>query len=911
MQRVFRSTFVGVLALAALTACGDKNATTPGQVTGITVTPTSANINIGDRFTFVANVTATGTAARTVTWSTGDATIATVDQNGVVTGVKGGNTSVIATSTVDASVRGAASVSVGVSTPPTVTIASINHTIPGTGSVPVDQSNVQGQIDVLVNLDAGTQKVSSVSLIMSCGGKDTTVQTQTISTGDIAPLGADASASTIPFSFNTGAFNPATGAVAFKNGVCTLKASAVTSSGTVVASLGEQLTLNNADNISVTSITTTPSAGQVASANDAAGLVWHAGAVNVTAVPVIFSTGTIASAAISLVNVSGASALGQAAATIANNTPIATISGIVPASGALTATFPNSPTAASGVGGATVNGLGVTVTTVNSTGNNGPILTATSALATPANTIRLDNLAPDVATTPPLFNPNTQNSQNGWVGKNFAFSVAAGSLTLGSAATDVTAGIAGVDNVVDTTQFAVGASTTFTNFTAVSSLAETSSGSTNTLRLKICDALGNCKNVVPNNSVTLAAATFGVDLTPPTLTFNSGFKDGQVFQIGTAFPATISYGVSDTSNTPGVTASGAAANDLLVSVQGLHPSGAAASATTCDIGTQTGTAPAQSCKAPAPEPGSFAPPAAITVAGEYTFTVTAVDQAGNQSAAQALRYYVDQAAPVVAGGVAVPASITTGTSFASTATDNMDVAAGNGFLQYPTSAGLSVQYHFVESGTATPTGVTFDNALVRSSAINLTLNTFYRSLSNVLGTVGSAPNSAGVRALDAAGNVAVNQAVALPATNISAGAAISNTSTTNGITSWAVTAVPTTVDSLKATVLTATAQAINATSASPFTQVCFYYQAPSGIEGGAAGPGGSVANELVLIGCTASETTTLDNAVPPNRFLNYSISWTPPLSFPNLAAANVFAVGSTGAGLDGQITAPLVVTVNK
>jgi hypothetical protein len=902
MQRVFRSTFVGVLALAALTACGDKGSTNVNnQVQSVVVSPQSANIGVGDHFTFVANVTATGNAARTVTWSTGDATIATVDANGVVTGVKGGTTSIIATSTANTAVQGAASVTVAATVAPTVSIAAINHTIAGTGSVPVDQSNVQGQIDVLVNLDAGTQKVSSVSLIMSCGGKDTTVQTQTISAGDIAPIGADEAASTVPFSFNTAAFNPATGAVAFKNGVCTIKASAVTSSGTVVASSGEQLTLNNTDTVSVTSITTTPSTGQVATANDATGLVWHAGAVNVTAVPVIFSAGSVTSGTISLVNVSGANALGQAAAVVANNTAIATVGNITPSTGVLTATFPNSTSAAGGVGGATVNGLGVTVTTINSSGNNGPTIVATSAVATPTNTIRLDNLAPDIATTAPTFIPNTQNSQNGWVGKNFVFSVGAGSLTLGSASNDVTSGIAGVDNVVDTTQFAVGASSTFTSFSSVSSLAETSSGSANTLRLKICDALGNCKN-------TSALGTFGVDLTPPSLAFVAGPTNLQVFNIDSTFPANISFGVSDTSNTAGVTASGAATNDLLVSVQGLHPSGATSSATTCDIGTSTGSAPAQSCKAPATEPGTFAPPAAITAAGEYTMTVTAVDQAGNQSAAQVIKYYVDQAAPVVAGGVAVPASITTGTAFASTATDNMDVAAGNGFLAYPTSAGLTTAFRFVENGTATPTGVTFDNTLVRSSAITLTLNTFYRTLENVLGTIGSAPNSAGVRALDAAGNVSINQAVALPASNIATGTAFSNTSTTNGITTWAVTANPTTVDSLKATTLTATAQAINTTSASPFTQVCFYYQAPSGTEGGTAGPGGSVAGELVQIGCTATETTTLSGA---NRLLNYTVSWTPPLSFANAANANVFAVGSNVAGQDGLITAPLVVNVNK
>jgi hypothetical protein len=893
MQRVFRSTFVGVLALAALTACGDKNATTPGQVTGITVTPTSANINIGDRFTFVANVTATGTAARTVTWSTGDATIATVDQNGVVTGVKGGNTSVIATSTVDASVRGAASVSVGVSTPPTVTIASINHTIPGTGSVPVDQSNVQGQIDVLVNLDAGTQKVSSVSLIMSCGGKDTTVQTQTISTGDIAPLGADESASTIPFSFNTGAFNPATGAVAFKNGVCTLKASAVTSSGTVVASLGEQLTLNNTDTVSVTSITTTPSTGQVAQANDAAGLVWHAGAVNVTAVPVIFSAGSVSSGAISLVNVSGAGALGQAAAAVANNVAIATISGITPASGVLTATFPNSTTAAGGVGGATVNGLGVTVTTVNSSGNNGPILTATSATATAANTIRLDNLAPDLATTPPTDTLN-QNSTGGWVGKNFVFSVAAGSIRLGSAANDVTSGVAGVDNVVDTTQVSQSGGS-FANFASPSALPETSSGSADALRLKICDALGNCKN-------TGTLTTFGVDLTAPTLSAVAGAvpKDQQVFNIASTVFTTAAFAVTDTSGTPGVTASGS--NGVLAQVQGLRPSGATGSQTVCAVGSPTGTAPAVTCKAPTAQPLTFTIP---STAGEYTMVVQGLDQAGNTSAPLTIHYYVDQAVPVVAGGVAVPASITSGSQFTSTATDSMDVAAGNGSLQYTT---LAVK--FAEAGTGTPTGVVFDNVLTRSSSITVTLNPFYRSLTNAFNTVGEKPEQLVVRAVDAAGNLSLGaagagQVIALPPANITTGTAFSNSDPALGITAWSIAANPNPVDSLKTTTITASATAVSATSGSPFTQVCFFEQSTQGTEGGVAGPGGSASGELFSLGCTGAETTT---GVFPSRLLNYSISFTAPV-ITGGGTITIFAIGNNAGG-DGLITAPLTLTVN-
>jgi len=891
MQSVFRSTFVGVLALAALTACGDKNTTTPGTVQSVQVSPQSATINVGDHFTFVANVTATGNAARTVTWSTGDATIATVDANGVVTGVKGGNTSVIATSTADNSVKGAASITVGALVQPTVTIASINHTVAGTGSVPVDQSNVQGQIDVTVNVDAGSQKISTVSLIMSCNGKDTTVQTQTVSSGDLAPVAASEASSPVTFSFNTAAFNPATGAVAFQNGVCTIKASAVTTGGTIVASNSESLTLNNQDNVTVTSITTAPSAGQLATANDASGLVWHAGAVTVTAVPVIFSGHGIASATINLINTNAAAQVARGgASTVASGGTVATIGGVTPASGVLTATFPNSTSNGTGVGKASVNGLAAQVNTVDNTGNAG----ASSVLAS-SPTIRLDNLAPDIATTAPTFVTNTQNSVNGWVGKNFVFSTGAGSLTLGSAASDVSSAAAGsvpgVDNVVDTTQFSVGGGS-FTNFSSVSSLAETSSGSTNTLRLKICDALGNCVN-------TNALGTFGVDLTPPSLSFTSGPKDGQVFNIASTVPANAAFGVSDTSNTPGVTASGSGANALLVTLQGLHPdsSSATASQTICDIGTSTGNFPAKTCKSATPEPGTFAIPAR---AGEYTLMVQAVDQAGNTSAAQTFKYYIDQAPPALAGGVAVPASITTGTQFASSAADSMDVASGNGFLHF----GAPVNQRFVETGNASPTGVTFDNVLVRASNINLTLSTFYRSVTTAIDAAGVKPDSAGIRAVDAANNLSLSQEVQLPAANIAAGSTITSTGA-NGITSFSASSAPANpVDTLSTVALTATAAASSATSGSPFSQVCFYQAATTGNEGGAAGIGGAATGELVLIGCSSAETTT---GVFPSRTLNYTVNFTAPAA--HAASRTIYAVGVTAAG-DALISSAITVTTN-
>ena len=892
MQRVFRFTLAGALAIAGLTACGSsKENTQPLVPTAVTVTPASANMNVGDKLLFVATVTADPSVTnRAVTWTSSNPAVATVDANGNVTAVAGGTTSIVASAAAAPTVQGAAVVTVGAVVQPTVTISSINHTVAGTGSVPVDQSNVSGQVDVLVNVDPGTQKVSTVSLIATVNGKDTVVQTATVASQSVAPGASDAS-SIVTLSFNTAAFNAATGVVAFKNGPIGIKASAVTSGGTIVASSSQTLTLNNTDFVSLAAgaVTTTPSAGQSAAASDPSGLLWRAGSVTVTAVPVVYTPGrSVVSGSIALVNGTAASPtqLGQNKTPVAGGVAFATLTNISDSTGSMSATFPNSTTATGGVGGATVNGVTVTVQTVDNLGNQGP-----STVQNATNVLRLDNLAPDVTTTPPTFVANTQNSQNGWVGKNFVFSVAAGSLTLGSAAQDVFGGVAGVAGVIDTTQFSVGGGS-FTPFGAVTSLAETSSGSTNTLRLRVCDALGNCAN-------TAALGTFGVDLTPPSLGIISAPNNKQVFNIGQTVTAT-SFSVTDTSNTPGVTASGAATNDLLVSLQGLTPSGGSGSQTVCTIGTATGSAPAVTCKAPIPEPGAFSLGTGATAAGEYTLNVQAVDQAGNTSAVTTILYYLDQASPVVAGGVAVPASIATGATFTSTATDNMDVAAGNGNLQY---TGIGVI--FTEGGTATPAGVVFDNALTRSSSIVVTLNPFYRSLSNTIGTAGEKPEIAGIRAVDAANNLAINQPVALPASNIANGTTFSATDPSIGITAWSVAAAPNPVDSLKTTTLTASATAFSTTSASPFTNVCFYQVSASGTEGGAAGPGGSATGELVLIGCSSAETTTIVGA---NRLLTYSVPFTAPV-ITGGGIVRIFAIGNN-AGTDGLMTAPVNLTVN-
>jgi hypothetical protein len=868
----------------------------------VTVSPPSAQLKIGDKFQFGASVDAGASITdRTVKWTTSNASVATVDQNGLVTAVGSGTASIVATANANAAISGAASVTVAEVVQASVTLGNIMQTVcsVATGvcsSVPATLTNVANQLDVTVNLDQGTQKVSEVDLIMNCGGADTIVAKQTLSTADVAPLTEDAAAP-LQFSFNTAAFNPATGVVAFKNGTCTLKAKAITTSGQQVASTTENITLNNADVVAAT-MTTTPVGSQKASATDAAGLLWRAGSVTVTAVPVIYSAGaSAASAAISLVNMSPGTDTTVVRGAI-NPAPgtIATMSNLSPTSGVFTATFPKDMSA-SGVDSTSVKALGVVVTTVTSAGNPGPSLAAAAT-----NTIRLDNLPPSNT----LFKVDLTkfNGTNGWLGKNFVFSTSSGTVRLGAAtATSDSAAYdnGGVDVVTFTTQFkANGASSsTYATFSSVSSLAETSAASgagSYDIRLVICDALNNCANT--------ASFAAGVDLTAPTVAETSTRPvDHQIFNIDSipVIPATASFNVVDTSNTAGITPSGPASGaELLVTISGLQPSGASGSKTTCPTGVATGSGSAITCKSAVT--ASQASVILPTTDGEYTANVTGIDQAGNQSAPITIKWYIDREAPSVSGGVTIPNPITTGTSFALSATDSMDVAAGAGALHYPTTCG-AFACAFFETGTSSSAGVAFDNVLTRTGTVTVALNTFFRGVTTTINTAGSSPDSVRVRAVDASGNISNNTEIGLPSANMSAPGTISNTGAA-GITAANAFAVPA-ADTVGQTVtLSDSLTAVSATSASPFTQVCFYYQSPTGTLNGTGGPNGVVAGELVKIGCTTGLSTS---GVFPARMLAYSMTWSVPAILAGQSVP-IYAVGVTSNG-DALITSAGTLTI--
>ena len=918
MQRVVRLSFVGLLAIAGAsfaTACGDKVTVPPAQaqdsvVHSVTVSPPSASLNIGDKFQFGASVDAgPGVTDRTVTWSSSNSAVASVDQTGLVTAVAAGNASIVATSKANTQVSGAASVTVAAVVHASVTIGQINQTTcvvgGGCASVPAQLGNVANQLDVTLNVDPGTEKVSEVDLLMNCGGADTLVGKQTFASADVAPVVDDAS-SPVTISFNTAAFSPTTGAVAFKNGVCTLKAKAITTTGTQSAVSSTQLTLNNA-NVVVATLTTVPGTNQVASATDASGLTWRAGAVTATVIPVVYTANvTIASAAVNLVNGGNDGALGKNGTAVASGGNVATLSGLTPASGVVTASFPLSTTATGGVGGAVVDTLTVSVNTVDSNGNPGPTLAASTG-----NFIRLDNRAPNIGTaTPPTYVAGTQNTANGWVGANFVFSTSAGSLTADSASKDNLAELiaingngqlsaGGVDKVTIKTQWAPqgtsASSSAWATFTSVADLAETSAATGSVaydLRLQICDALGNC-------ATTPTLTTFGVDKTPPTASTTAGPADKEIDGIGMAISsATVSVGASDPQGTAGVTGSGFGANPVLVTETRLAPVTVPGTdqATTCVIGLPL--SPNTGCKSGSLMSLTF--PVVTTDPGQYALSYVVVDQAGNQSAPAALSYYLDgptlgaPAAPSMSGGIGIPASITNGSQFTASGTDNMDFASANAVLVYPVAA-IDIP------ATSSAAGVAFDNTLTRASNVTVTLSNFMRSLGAIsAGVITSAqakPTTIGIRGVDAANNLSPQDQATFPATNIATGTtlAVGTDLADFSITSdQATLANGTSTTGARSATLTATVKAVDANHGTPFSQVCFYIQNPSGAEGGQAAPvTGGAAGEFALLGCTSTTTTTLSGT---DKLISSTMSFDPAAAYGTSGSLNIVAIGITANG---------------
>ena len=78
-------------------------------VTGVTVAPVSQKVKVGKSTTFIATVTPENATNKKVKWSSSDESIATINEDGVVTGVKEGEATITAT-TLDGSKTGTATI---------------------------------------------------------------------------------------------------------------------------------------------------------------------------------------------------------------------------------------------------------------------------------------------------------------------------------------------------------------------------------------------------------------------------------------------------------------------------------------------------------------------------------------------------------------------------------------------------------------------------------------------------------------------------------------------------------------------------------------------------------------------------------------------------------------------------------
>jgi hypothetical protein len=266
------------------------------------VSPASVSIPVNGTAQLAASVNAdAGVTDRTVTWTSGNTAIATVDANGLVRGVTAGSATITAASKADPSVRGAAAITV---TPagganPTVIITGINQNPTNT---PVNVNAAAGQIDVILDVNTNGAQLRSVSATLSCPNNTTMTQTQTI-----AGAASDVEGAAVPvvLSFPTAIYNPTTGVPQLRNGPCTLTATATTgTSGTQTATTTSQLTLANADGVALTTsfagYANAEGVTTVTQANDAGGLPWRGGAVTVTALPVLYSGRTLSSVSITL-----------------------------------------------------------------------------------------------------------------------------------------------------------------------------------------------------------------------------------------------------------------------------------------------------------------------------------------------------------------------------------------------------------------------------------------------------------------------------------------------------------------------------------------------------------------------------------------------------------------------------------
>jgi hypothetical protein len=899
MQKVSRSLLLaGVLAFGTLTAAcsGDKVIVNPpiDGVQSVTVSPSNASIPVGTSITLAANVTATGNAAKTVTWTSSDATVATVDATGKVAGVKAGTVTVTATATADPNAKGAAAIVITPTAQAAVPSIAINSVTQG--GAPVLLTNAANQIDITVNTSGGG--LIDVYLSSSC-------TTNTISASDTPAATQQATSAqpgTVTLSVNTAAVT-ASNAPKYANGDYCIKARLTSGTQTVVATNTTAITLNNKNvfNATFSFASQTGGPGIAVGAN---GLNYREGTMTVTLTPVIFTSATPVAQISGYFTRNGEQAGGVSPGN-------AGFTAATPTAGAFSVAFTDTGSTA-GVrsifqytslpAGDT---LYITAAT-DAAGNQIAVLNNQFAVPSVSG-IRVDNDIPNIAAS-----TFTVTAPNGYIGA--AYSFASGTTT---APLDNRGGVTGVNTV--TTTYYVGAAGTpaatwtagscvTTGLTAAnlgSDLANTNSITVDQAKVVVKDALGNqvCA-IVPVTTTTGSPITFGVDKILPTVVMvgptpanaptgfvsNNGASANTGYAVSKNFSFVWQDSISGFTNAVVTTPlKGTLTKNFFTA--GTSPVG------DCVIGTYAATP--KTCAAVAitatpftTAPGNVAPwnvfsiefTNGTAVPGYYSFTGAVSDLAGNVSGTVTRLAAFDNVAPAIGALTQSPtALVPLGTvTVSGTATDNVDLTSTSGRLSYATATN-AIPF---KSVAGTSFGPNFVAAVVTSASASVALPNVYRGMQTVSGTnvitAGGVTPTATVTVTDVGTNVSAPATLTI-ATSTAKADILLNSNTFSGAST-----VPAPATTAATTTLSINVGGLVSDPAfqnQPFAQVDIYKL---------------VSGELVLV---ASNTSPVVTDAGTARTYTYTVSG---VALTAAATNTFYAVGRNSAG-DAVISNPFTV----
>jgi hypothetical protein len=159
----------GVLAFG-LAACGDDVTITQPpappavpNITSFSVAPAAVTLTAGQTVQASYNLQLAPTLTGTVAWISGTTTVATVDASGKITAVAPGTAVITATATsggqTSSATIGVTVVAAPTPAPAQISIASVTQ---GLLTLPVNLSNVNGQIEINLNFNPGGQLIDSV-----------------------------------------------------------------------------------------------------------------------------------------------------------------------------------------------------------------------------------------------------------------------------------------------------------------------------------------------------------------------------------------------------------------------------------------------------------------------------------------------------------------------------------------------------------------------------------------------------------------------------------------------------------------------------------------------------------------------------------------------------------------------------